>query len=268
MIERIAKLLNKAERAATPEEAQAYFDKAQSLATAHAISLAKARLVTAEVKVQPLNKRIIVGEPRRHANRHLINLMSAIAGVNDLKMDIAHNSTYVLLYGFPGDIAAAEMLWSHISTQMVRYGEAFLATDVWRGDERLVQDGYLMYKAPMTKQTARAQYYESFIGTVARRLRQARQREVAQQERRDARAAAAQPGTPITATSTDIALRAKAVAVRDYYQQTSKARGSWRSESKVTGLSQATRDAGVRDGRRVSLNGQQAVGRGRRSLPR
>lgn len=275
MIERIAKLLNKAERAATPEEAQAYFDKAQALATAHSITLAKARLVTSQVRVEPISKRLQVGRPRQHANRHLINLMSSVARANDLKLDIAHNSTYLLLYGFPSDIATAEMLWTNISTQMVRYCEQFLATDVWRSDKRLIREGYLSRTAPMTKQTARAQYYESFISTVGQRLHKARKREVAEQERRDreaqreaaAAAAAAQTAQPAGA-STDIALRAKAAAVDDFYRQSSNARGSWNGGSKVMGLSRSADEAGRRDGHRVSLGGQPTVSGGRRGLPK
>jgi hypothetical protein len=232
MIERIAKLLNKAERAATPEEAQAYFDKAQALATAHSITLAKARLVTSQVRVEPISKRLQVGRPRQHANRHLINLM-------------------------------------------VRYCEQFLATDVWRSDKRLIREGYLSRTAPMTKQTARAQYYESFISTVGQRLHKARKREVAEQERRDreaqreaaAAAAAAQTAQPAGA-STDIALRAKAAAVDDFYRQSSNARGSWNGGSKVMGLSRSADEAGRRDGHRVSLGGQPTVSGGRRGLPK
>lgn len=274
MIERIAKLLNKAERAATPEEAQAYFDKAQALATAHSITLAKARLATAEVTVSPIHKRLQVGELRQHANRHLINLMSAIARVNDLRMDIARNSTYLLLYGFPSDIASAEMMWTRISTQMIRHGEQFLATDVWRGDQRIVRDGYRSRLAPMTKQTARAQYYSSFIATVGKRLHEARAKEVADQQRRDERrrrqaaAGSVDGDAPRAGTTTDIALRAKTDEVEAFYKRSSDARGSWDGGSRVTGLSRAADDAGRRDARRVSLRDPDTLGGSRRGLPR
>ena len=267
MIDRIAKLLAKAERAATPAEAQAYFDKAQALATAHSISLAKARLATTEIRISPINKRIVVGEPRRHANRHLINLMYAVATANDLQMDIAHNSTYLILFGFPSDIAAAEMLWSRISTQMVRYGEEFLAAGEWRADVRLVRQRRRTRTAPMTKQTARAQYYESFIAEVQGRLRTAREREIAQQRQREEQQAQNQAANGPTATGTEIALREKAAEVADYYQQSSEARGSWRGGSRVQGLSPAAEQAGRRDAHRVALPGTAEVAGGRPELP-
>ena len=247
MIERIAKLLAKAERATTAAEAQAYFDKAQSLATAHSISLAKARLVTSEVRIAPINKRIVIGEPRRHANRHLINLMHAVATTNDLQMDIARNSTFCILFGFPSDIATAEMLWSKISTQMVRLGEDFLSSDTWRGDVRIVRQGRHTRRAPLTKQTARAQYYEAFIETVRGRLQLARDHEIHLQSEKDGPDGSA--GTP----STDIALLEKAEAVADYYGEVSDARGSWRGDSRVQGMSAAAHKAGHRDGQRVQI---------------
>ena len=46
MLDTLSKLLNQAENAATPEEAEAFFAKAQELATLHAISLAEARAHT------------------------------------------------------------------------------------------------------------------------------------------------------------------------------------------------------------------------------
>ena len=90
MIERIAKLLNKAENAATVHEAQVYFDKAQALATAHSLSLAKARLHAAPqtAAATVTNRTISVGEPRRHANRHLVRLFAVVGQVNGLTVDI------------------------------------------------------------------------------------------------------------------------------------------------------------------------------------
>lgn len=253
VIERIAKLLAKAERATTAAEAQAYFDKAQSLATAHSISLAKARLVTGEVKVTPINKRIVIGEPRKHANRHLINLMYAVATTNDLQMDIARNSTFCILFGFPSDIATTEMLWSRISTQMVRLGEDFLTSGTWRGDVRVIRQGRRTRTAPITKQSARAQYYESFIETVQERLQHSRDKEIHRQKVHEAsQETTASPGT-------EVALLQKATAVTDYYSEQSDARGSWRGDSRVQGLSRSAREAGTRDGHRVRLSGETGV---------
>ncbi len=69
MIERIAKLLNKAENAGTPQEAHIYFEKAQNLATAHSISLAKARLIsTAGTPARPANTGELLPPPNNNSN--------------------------------------------------------------------------------------------------------------------------------------------------------------------------------------------------------
>ena len=275
MIERIAKLLNKAERSATPEEAQLYFDKAQALATAHSISLARARLQhPGDVRApQPVNRTIRIGEPRRHANRHLIALMAAVASVNGLRVDIAHNSTYVIAYGFPDDIDAAEQLWSHIATQMIRFGEQYLATDTWRSDERIVVRAGWGHVRPMTKQTARATYYASFIDTIRLRLAEAHDRAV---QRADEQAASDQSlasessGSEALGSETGaaLALRAKDEAVGSFYQQSSTARGTWTGGSSVIGRSRSASAAGSRDAHAVRLGSATQVGGRRAALPR
>jgi len=270
MIDRIAKLLNKAERAETPEEAQTYFDKAQALATSHSISLAKARLhTTGSRRIQPINKTIRIGDARRHINKHLVNLMIGLSAANDLKMDVAHNSTYVIVYGFPGDIVAVEELWTRISTQMVRFGEAFLATDSWRSEDRYVYSGEKAGQQKMTRQAARSSYYGSFINTVCKRIQKTREESVRQQTAADH----GQPGrhtgatedgrddaggdAGIGAVGTEVALRAKEVAVADFYGSKSKARGSWRGDRDPTSTpSKAAISAGVRDGHKASLSDQ------------
>lgn len=265
MIERISKLLSKAERSATPEEAQVYFDKAQALATAHSISLARARLLhtVGSHAAQPVHRTIRIGEPRRHANRHLIMLMSAVATVNGLQIDIAHNSTYVIAYGFPDDIDAAEQLWSHIATQMVRFGEQYLATGAWRTDERIVIRSGWGHVRPMTKQTARATYYSAFIDTIRSRLREAHDQAV--------RRADQDPvlhGPEATDTGAAVALRAKDQAVGSYYRQSSTARGTWNGGSSVIGRSRSAAAAGARDAHGVRLTAADEVAGRRAALPR
>lgn len=270
MIDRIAKLLNKAERAATPEEAQTYFDKAQALATAHSISLAKARLLHAAGTAHaiPVNKTVRIGDARKHINRHLVLLMSGIASANDLKMDIAHNSTYVILYGFPSDIATAEQLWVRISTQMVRFGESFLATGAWRDEVRYVFDGSRGGIGKMTRQSARASYYRAFVHTVSKRIQVAREQEVRVQSDRDARPGPDGPRATAgsAGSTTAVALRAKDLAVSDYYSQASSARGSWRGDRSSSWPSDSAHAAGRRDGHRASLSDRGGIASDRKSL--
>lgn len=260
MIERIAKLLNKAENAGTPHEAQIYFDKAQALATAHSISLARARLHVAPgaVPATPTNRTISIGEPRRQANRHLIRLFTVVGHVNGLTVDVAHNSTYVIAYGYVDDIDAAELLWSRIATQMVRFGESYLATESWRRDQRIILRNGRHTLAEMTRQTARATYYEAFVDRIRERLVEAHRRTVEQDST-----------GPGASTSNAVALRNRDEEVADYYRSTSSARGSWRgNRSSVRGRPGSASRAGARDAHRVALSAVPSVSGAGGQLPR
>lgn len=255
MIERIAKLLNKAENAGTPQEAHIYFEKAQSLATAHSISLAKARLIpTIGAPASPVNRTIRIGEPRRHANRHLVRLFAVIGAVNGLQVDVARNSTYVIAYGFEDDIDTAEVLWGRIATHMIRFGEQFLQTDGWRDDQRIVRRRGRHIAAPMTRQTARSSYYYSFVDTIHDRLVEARDRAVRDAENTERGAGAA------VDRGTAVALRHRAEEVSAFYRVQSQARGSWSGQqSSVFGRPGSATEAGARDARSVSLGNHTAV---------
>lgn len=267
MIERISKLLNKAENAGTPHEAHVYFEKAQALATAHSISLAKARLhapATGRPAV-PINRTIRVGEPRRHANRHLVRLFAVVGDVNGIQVDVARNSTYVIAYGFTDDLDAAEVLWERIATQMVRFGELFLATEDWRDDQRIVRDRGRHVLAPMTRQTARSTYYFSFVDTIHDRLMAARDAAVRTSQQQDLSSESVGSG----AGGTALALRQKAEQVSSFYRNQSEARGSWNgNRSSVSGRAGSATEAGARDAHRVDLSEHKAVDGGRGALPR
>ena len=256
MIDKISKLLALAERASTPAEAEACFAKAQALATAHAISLAEARMNThnQQRRETPTHKTITVGEPRKRANKHLVNLMAVIARVNDVEMNIAHNSTYVILFGFPSDINTCEELWTRISHQMVLFAEQYLAEDDWRSDT--AQPAWNPWApAPklVTKQTARSSYYSGFITSLSHRLATARETELANAERRHERRNDAEPSANAPATTTALAIKAKAQEVHAYYQNESTARGTWRGNQRDTLHSTMAAEAGRRDGHRVRI---------------
>lgn len=264
MIERIAKLLNKAENAGTPQEAHIYFEKAQNLATAHSISLAKARLIsTASTPAAPINRTIRIGEPRRHANRHLVRLFAVVGAINGLQVDVARNSTYVIAYGFEDDLDTAEVLWGRIATQMIRFGEQFLATEAWRGDQRIVRRRGRHLAAPMTRQTARSSYYFSFVDTIHDRLVEARDRAVRDAETAERRTGAARE------TGAAVALRHRADEVTAFYRYQSEARGSWNGHrSSVVGRPGSATAAGARDARSVPLGSHTEVGDKRGALSR
>jgi hypothetical protein len=43
----------------------------------------------------------------------------AIAQANDVEVDVAHNSTYVIAYGMPDDIDLVEALWLNVAPRMI-----------------------------------------------------------------------------------------------------------------------------------------------------
>lgn len=256
MIDKISKILALAERASTPAEAEACFAKAQALATAHAISLAEARMNTHDRQRHetPTHKTITIGEPRKRANKHLVNLMAAVARVNDVEMNIAHNSTYVILFGFPSDINTCEELWTRISHQMVLFAEQYLAEDAWRGDSASGSwNPWTHAPKPVSKQTARSSYYSGFIASLSRRLLKARETELANSELRHERRRNSAGSAHEPVVTTALAIKAKSQEVHAYYQNESQARGTWRGNQRRTLHSAVAAEAGRRDGHRVRI---------------
>ena len=120
-IDTVAALLAKAERTDNPDEADAYLSKAQQLATLYAIDLAAAAAANGgrSRSTRPVQRTIVMGQPRKHVLPHLVGLFLAIARPNDVKADIAHNSTYVIAYGLPDDIDTVESIWLACAPRMV-----------------------------------------------------------------------------------------------------------------------------------------------------
>lgn len=266
MLERIAKLLAKAEAASTQAEAEIYFAKAQELATIHQISLAEAAAHHPDQKKKSVltHRTIQIGKPGKQVNSHLVWLFSTIANSNDVTINIAHNSTYVVAFGHSDDIDTVELMWSRIAPTMIKLGEKYLATDEWRGETvyraKRVKSPYWGYDEvwdyyPITKQSARASYYTGFRQALGDRLAKQRQDTVkaAQKAHDDAD----------DGISTDLVLADKKALVQDYYKANSTARGSYRGGQR--GSSYASRSAGYADGSKVSLGGA-SIGGQRKGL--
>ncbi|GAT15064.1 protein of unknown function [Mycolicibacterium thermoresistibile] len=229
MLSRIAALLRQAEGTDNPHEAEAFMAAAQRLATATSIDLAVARAHSAErTKAQmPVQRTITIGEAGTKGLRTYVQLFVLIAAANDVKCDVASNSTFVYAYGFPEDIDATHALYASLVTQMVKASEAYIASGAHR---------------PTPTITARINFQLAFGARIGQRLAQAR--EEAQQAATEDRD---------TAPGTAIALRDKDLELQDFYRQTSKARGTWRPTSATAGYSSAARRAGDRAGRRARL---------------
>jgi hypothetical protein len=229
LLARIAALLRQAENTDNVHEAETFMAAAQRLATTTSIDLAVARAHSAtRSKAQaPTQRTITIGNAGARGLRTYVQLFVVIAAANDVKCDVASNSTFVYAYGFGEDIDATHALYASLVVQMVKASDSYLATGAHR---------------PTPTITARLNFQLAFGARVGQRLSEARdeaKREVARQ--------------PERSTGTALALRNKDLELKSYYREASKARGTWRATSATAGYSSAARRAGDRAGRRARL---------------
>lgn len=243
MLEMLSKLLNQAENAATEAEAEAFFAKAQELATLHAISLAEARAHAAnsQRREQPTHEQITIGQPRQHVNSHLCLLSAAIGEANSLRTNVAANNTYIIWFGLPSDIEKATLLLHSIAHQMVRTADAFIRGRSWENDRDPHRGGRI------TPQKARKSYYTAYVHTISERLAAARRSAEHEYDRRT------------SAESAALVLRGKEVEVRQYYEQTSTARGVWRGDRRSVASATAV-GAGRSDAGKARLESSRQIG--------
>jgi hypothetical protein len=229
MLARIAALLRQAEGTDNTHEAEAFMAAAQRLATATSIDLAVARAhsATRTAAQEPTQRTITIGEPGTRGLRTYVQLFAVIAAANDVRCDVASNSTFVYAYGFPEDIDASHALYASLVVQMVRSCDAYLSTGAHR---------------PTPTITARLNFQLAFGARIGRRLAEARD-EARQEATR----------SPAATTGTALALRNKEVELRDHYRKASTARGTWRASRASAGYSSEARRAGDRAGKQARL---------------
>jgi len=239
LVDKVGKLLAQAEGTDNEHEAAAFVERAQQLATAYAVDLELARVRQREQHRrggdEPLvQERVEVGARGRRGNRHRVLLYAVVARVNDVMVNVAHDSTYVLGFGHRTDLEVVERLWASLAVQMTSSAERRMA----RGEHRT---------AGVAGQTWRLSFYDGWVEAVGRRLQAARDRAVAQ-------AVDAAPATAAGGPSTALVLRARADRVQDFYCSQSEARGSWRGAvSGRTARSGRAQAAGRADGARADL---------------
>ncbi|WP_454787614.1 DUF2786 domain-containing protein [Mycolicibacterium lutetiense] len=240
MLARIAALLRQAEGTDNLHEAEAFMAAAQRLATATSIDLALARAHSAgRTKAQmPVQRTITIGQAGTKGLRTYVQLFVVIGMANDVKCDVASNSTFVYAYGFAEDIDATHALYTSLLLQMVKASESYIASGAHR---------------PTSTITARLNFQLAFGARIGQRLTQAR--EEAQREADEAD----RPGTAI-------ALRDKDIELRSFYREASQARGTWRAASASAGYSSAARRAGDRAGRHARLGANQEISGARGAL--
>ncbi|BBZ49997.1 DUF2786 domain-containing protein [Mycobacterium heidelbergense] len=229
MLARIGALLRQAEGTDNPHEADAFLSAAQRLATAASIDLAVARSHAASRSPTqaPSQRTVTIGTAGSRGLRTYVQLFVLIAAANDVRCDVASNSTFLYAYGFAEDIDATHALYASLVVQMVRASDAYLASGAHR---------------PTPTITARLNFQLAFGARVGQRLAEAREQAT--------REATKDRGRP---PGTAIALRDKEIELRDYYRGASRARGTWRATSATAGYSSAARRAGDRAGRRARL---------------
>jgi hypothetical protein len=244
MLARIAALLRQAEGTDNVHEAEAFMTAAQRLATSTSIDLAVARSHSAtRTKAQtPVQRTITIGNAGTRGLRTYVQLFVVIANANDVKCDVASNSTFVYAYGFAEDIDASHALYASLVLQMVKASEAYISSGRHR---------------PTPTITARINFQLAFGARIGKRLAEARE-----QARRDAtKSRNRRPGTAI-------ALRDKDIELKDFYREASEARGTWRATSATAGYSSSARRAGDRAGRRARLGNSPELNGARTALDR
>ena len=215
-----------AERTTNEHEADAFLRKAQALATQSSIDLAIARSATSkrEAREQPISRTIAIGEPRQRVNKHLVQLFIGVAHANDVKVDIAHNSTYVIAFGMPSDITVVEAIHNSLATQMVAASNVWLRSGQWRAATyfRMERHGYgrIPVRRQHTAQTARGSFYAAFTERVSVRLILAREEAVAEH----AQSTRTESGALL---STALVLADKEKEVASFHKRNSEARGAW-----------------------------------------
>jgi len=244
MLARIAALLRQAEGTDNAHEAEAFMAAAQRLATATSIDLAVARS-HADKRTpaqKPIQRTITIGAAGTKGLRTYVQLFVVIAAANDVRCDVASNSTFVYAYGFTEDIDATHALYASLVVQMVRASDSYISSGAHR---------------PTSTITARLNFQLAFGARVGQRLAEARdqtQRAAKKDRRRP-------PGTAV-------ALRNKDLELRDYYRDASQARGTWQASRATAGYSSSARRAGDRAGRRAKLGSASELSGARTALDR
>ncbi|MCR5977873.1 DUF2786 domain-containing protein [Gordonia jinghuaiqii] len=269
LLTRISALLRQAENTDNEHEAETFMQAAQRLATASSIDLAVARAhdPAARKQVTPISRQIAIGEPGKRGLRTYVQLFVAIAAANDVTVDVAGNSTFVLAYGYEADIDASEALYTSLIVQMVAASDAYLRSGAYKGETfaRVVtqktgwRNRRVIEEKPLSPITARLNFQSAFAERIGKRLAEAR--DAAREE-----AIAAERESGDTARSTALALRNKELEVTDFYRSESTARGTWRPSSASAGYSEAARRAGDHAGRRAKIGADREFGGTRGAL--
>ena len=230
LLDKIGKLLAQAEGTDNEHEAEAFVARAQELATTYALDLELARARQQDRRLRAVEeafeqRKLVVGERGKRGNRQQVFLYLAVAQANDVIVNVASDSTFVIGFGYPADLDVVERLWASLATQM-----ASAAARRLRAGEH----------GRIAAISWRLSFYEGYVHAVQTRLEQARQR------------ALAQPTSEAGRTG-ELVLREKAERVRAFHDQESEARGTWRGGRGDRRVHGTAWRAGEQDGRNARL---------------
>ena len=249
---RIAALLRKAESTDNEHEADAYLQAAQRLATAASVDLAVARAHTArqERRAMPAQREVLIGENGKRGLRTYVELFLAIARANDVRCDIARDSTRVFAYGFDTDLDTTHALYASLVVQMVRSSDEFIKSRRYTAEqvERWSATRRRWEVGPVSPITARLSFQRAYAERIGRRLADAR------------RQATAEIRTERPTVGVVLALRDKEIELADHYRSHSTARGTWQGSSASAGHSAHASRAGDRAARSARLGTERAIG--------
>jgi hypothetical protein len=218
--DKVSTLITHAEgKGRTLEEKKTFLEKAERLAAQHSIDLALIRKKTADRDGHPSEDRPITGSmfpltalPNVTYRNLAVELGSAIARAHGATCTIRGKSAYMTFYGFPEDVNLTELMLGRVTPMMFEEAEVYLKSPEHR-------------HSGAATASARISFCKNFAWEVGRRLADA----VKQTEKE----AVALEGGDVT-VGTALALREKAVEVRDYIEHEFKrqgVKGSWRGSN-------------------------------------
>lgn len=249
MTDKVSKLLTHADKAATDEERRTYIEKAEGLAATHSINLALLRKKAADAEEDGERDRPITGEmftlgalPSVTYRNLAVELGSAIARAHGAQCSIRGKSMYMTFYGFSEDVALTELMLTRVTPMMFDEADRYLQS----------HEHKITGTAPVS---ARITFCKNFAWEVGSRLKAA----VQQTEKEMVETLAITDGN--ASASTELALRDKAVEVRDFVAHEFKrqgVKGSWKG-SGTSNFSAGAAEAGRSAAKNANLYGRKEL---------
>lgn len=235
----------------TAEEKKTFLEKAQRMASQHAIDLAMIRKRDADRNDK--HERPITGELfslgglANVTQRNLaVELGSAICRAHGARCTIRGKSMYMTFYGYPEDVHLTELMLARVTPMMFEEAEKYVKTAEHKA-------------SGVATASAKITFCKHFAWEVGRRLADAAKEAEREAVAREAETLEITDGRP---TSTELVLRDKEIEVHDYVEYEFKrqgVKGSWKGSNTSTWSGQAAR-AGESAAQSANLFGRKELG--------